>query len=137
MKFRQAVDLKKNQSTLTRKFRDLLHIAGMGSSLGVGFNPGSPDTIIPNLIIMEIDELFYNQTGNLNGFNPGSPDPRQQAAAEGEQAQGLVVVHLMVNIIINYLHLCPTIPQSYNRYTGSAQQQGSDILEATTHHIKV
>merc|ERR1719517_414903 len=59
--------------------RDLLHIAGMGSSLGVG-------------------------------FNPGSPDPRQQAAAEGEQAQG---------------------------YTGSAQQQGSDILEATTHHIKL
>merc|ERR1712156_619631 len=44
------------------------------------------------------------------GFNPGSPDPRQQAAAEGEQAQG---------------------------YTGSAQQQGSDILEATTHHIKL
>merc|ERR1712088_1063060 len=59
--------------------RDLLHIAGMGSSLGVG-------------------------------FNPGSPDPRQQAGAEGEQAQG---------------------------YTGSAQQQGSDILEATTHHIKL
>merc|ERR1719517_81366 len=59
--------------------RDLLHIAGMGSSLGVG-------------------------------FNPGSPDPRQQAATEGEQAQG---------------------------YTGSAQQQGSDILEATTHHIKL
>ena len=54
MKFRQAVDLKKNQSTLTKKFRDLLHIAGMGSSLGVGFNPGSPDRIIPNLIIMEI-----------------------------------------------------------------------------------
>ena len=54
MKFRQALDLKKNQSTLTRKCRDLLHIAGMGSSLGVGFNPGSPDTIIPKLIIMEI-----------------------------------------------------------------------------------
>ena len=54
MKFRQAVDLKKNQSTLTRKFRDLLHIAGMGSSLGVGFNPGSLDKIIPTLIIMEI-----------------------------------------------------------------------------------
>ena len=25
---------------------------------------------------------------------------------------------------------------SYSRYTASAQQQGSDILEATTHHIK-
>jgi hypothetical protein len=24
-------------------FRDLLHIAGMGSALGVGFNPSSPD----------------------------------------------------------------------------------------------
>merc|ERR1719397_1794498 len=59
--------------------RDLLHIAGMGSSLGVG-------------------------------FNPGSPDPRQQAAAEGEQASG---------------------------YTGSAQQQGSDILEATSHQLKL
>jgi len=59
--------------------RDLLHIAGMGSSLGVG-------------------------------FNPASPDPRQQAAGEGEQASG---------------------------YTASAQQQGSDILEATTHHIKL
>ena len=54
MKFRQAVDLKKNQSTLTKKFRDLLHIAGMGSSLGVGFNPGSPDTMIPNLMKLEI-----------------------------------------------------------------------------------
>merc|ERR1711962_185253 len=60
--------------------RDLLHIAGMGSALGVG-------------------------------FNPGSPDPRQAAAAEAEAAAG---------------------------YTGSsAQQQGSDILEATTHHIKL
>merc|ERR1712212_1312735 len=59
--------------------RDLLHIAGMGSSLGVG-------------------------------FNPASPDPRQQAAGEGEQASG---------------------------YTAAAQQQGSDILEATTHHIKL
>merc|ERR1712212_1432215 len=59
--------------------RDLLHIAGMGSSLGVG-------------------------------FNPGSPDPRQQAAEGEQQASG---------------------------YTGSAQQQGSDILEATTHHIKL
>ena len=39
---------------MTRKIRDLLHIAGMGSSLGVGFNPGSPDTMIPDLIIMEI-----------------------------------------------------------------------------------
>ena len=91
MKFRQAVDLKKNQLTRTKIFRDLLHIAGMGSSLGVGFNPGSPDRIIPNLIIMEIMmmiKLFYNHTRNLNGFNTGSPDPRQQAAAEGEQAQG-------------------------------------------------
>ena len=50
----EAVQLKKNQSALTRKCRDLLHIAGMGSSLGVGFNPGSPDKIIPKLIIMEI-----------------------------------------------------------------------------------
>ena len=139
MKFRQAVDLKKNQSSLTKKFRDLLHIAGMGSSLGVGFNPGSPDTIIPKLIMIEMMmmmiQLFYYHTGNLIGFIPGSPDPRQQAAAEGEQAQGLV--HLIVNIISNTSHLCPTILQSYNRYTGSAQQQGSDILEATTHHIKV
>ena len=31
---------------------------------------------------------MYIYTGNLNGFNAGSPDPRQQAAAEGEQAQG-------------------------------------------------
>jgi len=68
-------DMRESEDT----YMDLLHIAGMGSSLGVG-------------------------------FNPGSPDPRQQAAAEGEQAQG---------------------------YTGSAQQQGSDILEATTHHIKL
>merc|ERR1711962_1820926 len=60
--------------------RDLLHIAGMGSALGVG-------------------------------FNPGSPDPRQAAAAEAEAAAG---------------------------YTGSsAQQQGSDILEATTHHMRL
>ena len=86
---------------------------------------------------MMMIQLFYNHTGNLIGFITGSPDPRQQAAAEGEQAQGLVVVHLIVNIIINSLHVCPTILQSYNRYTGSAQQQGSDILEATTHHIKV
>ena len=91
MKLRQAVNLKKNQSTLTKKFRDLLHIAGMGSSLGVGFNPGSPDTIIPKLILIEMMmmiQLFYNHTGILIGFIPGSPDPRQQAAAEGEQAQG-------------------------------------------------
>ena len=54
MRFRQAVDLKKNQSKVTKKFRDLLHIAGMGSSLGVGFNPGSPDTMIPNLMKLEI-----------------------------------------------------------------------------------
>ena len=60
MKLRQAVDLKKNQSTLTKKFRDLLHIAGMGSSLGVGFNPGSPDRIIPNLIRMEIMMIKRN-----------------------------------------------------------------------------
>ena len=60
MKFRQAVDLKKNQSSLTKKFRDLLHIAGMGSSLGVGFNPGSPDRIIPNLIRMEIMMIKRN-----------------------------------------------------------------------------
>merc|ERR1712212_899503 len=59
--------------------RDLLHIAGMGSALGAG-------------------------------FHPNSPDPRQQAAGEGEQASG---------------------------YTAAAQQQGSDILEATTHHIKL
>ena len=86
---------------------------------------------------MMMIQLFYNHTGNLIGFITGSPDPRQQAAAEGEQAQGLV--HLIVNIIniINSMHLRPTILQSYNRYTGSAQQQGSDILEATTHHIKV
>merc|ERR1719362_1038894 len=58
--------------------RDLLHIAGMGSSLGVG-------------------------------FNPASPDPRQQAAAEGEQASG---------------------------YT-AAQQQGSDILDAKSHDLKL
>jgi len=60
--------------------RDLLHIAGMGSALGVG-------------------------------FNPQSQDPRQAAGAEAEAAAG---------------------------YSGSsAQQQGSDILEATTHHIKL
>lgn len=61
--------------------RDLLHIAGMGSALGVG-------------------------------FNPQSQDPRQAAqaaaAADAEAADGF-----------------PT------------QQQGSDILEAKTHHIKL
>jgi ATP-dependent Clp protease ATP-binding subunit ClpX len=61
--------------------RDLLHIAGMGSTLGVG-------------------------------FNPASPDPRQAGGGGEGEATGA--------------------------YSGpSAQQQGSDILEATTHHIKV
>jgi len=61
--------------------RDLLHIAGMGSALGVG-------------------------------FNPQSPDPRQATAGQDAEASP--------------------------GYAGpSAQQQGSDILEATTHHIKL
>lgn len=61
--------------------RDLLHIAGMGSALGVG-------------------------------FNPQSPDPRQAAAPGGAEGEGAAPGY-------------------------SAQQQGSDILEATTHHIKL
>jgi len=63
--------------------RDMLHIAGMGSALGVGFNPQSPDP------------------RGQERAGPGSQAPDQES-------------------------------QGY-----SAQQQGSDILEATTHHIKL
>ena len=60
-------------------FRDLLHIAGMGSALGVG-------------------------------FNPNSPDPRTQAEppAEGQATAA-----------------------------GNVADHGSDILEATSHHLKL
>jgi len=59
--------------------RDLLHIAGMGSALGVGFNPNSPD-----------------------------PRTQAEAPAEGQATAA-----------------------------GNAAAHGSDILEATSHHLKL
>jgi len=59
--------------------RDLLHIAGMGSALGVG-------------------------------FNPNSPDPRTQTEAPGDGQATMA---------------------------GYTTTQGSDILEATSHHLKL
>jgi len=63
--------------------RDLLHIAGMGSALGVG-------------------------------FNPGSPDPRTASGTEEASTGGAG----------------PTP-------TASDNSHGSDILEATSHHLKL
>jgi len=60
--------------------RDLLHIAGMGSALGVG-------------------------------FNPNSPDPRNQAE--------------------------PPIDGGQQATSSSYAAHGSDILEATSHHLKL
>jgi len=62
--------------------RDLLHIAGMGSALGAG-------------------------------FNPGSPDPRTQAEAPPSDGNATAAGYAAAN--------------------GS----GSDILEATSHHLKL
>jgi len=62
--------------------RDLLHIAGMGSALGVGFNPNSPDP----------------RTAGQAGQPAGQPETGAGADAAGH---------------------------------------GSDILEATSHHLKL
>ena len=64
-------------------YRDLLHIAGMGSALGVGFNPNSPDP----------------RTG-----------PAQEESAGSGSGPGAA---------------------------GGAALHGSDILEATSHQLKL
>lgn len=77
-KFPNDLSADPNNNRHLPSHRDLLHIAGMGSALGVG-------------------------------FNPGSPDPRQAGAAAEED-----------------------IPAA-----DTAAGHGSDILEATSHQLKL
>eukprot|EP00088_Acartia_fossae_P021217 TRINITY_DN2270_c0_g1_i1.p1 TRINITY_DN2270_c0_g1~~TRINITY_DN2270_c0_g1_i1.p1 ORF type:complete len:620 (-),score=208.78 TRINITY_DN2270_c0_g1_i1:786-2645(-) len=77
--------LKEQPGRQLPSHRDLLHIAGMGSALGVGFN----------------------QEGN---------SPRQQQQQDQQQQQN---------------------QQQGGQDTGAGEQHGSDILEATSHNLRL
>jgi len=81
-KFSNDLSADPNTNRHLPSHRDLLHIAGIGSALGAGFNPGSPD-----------------------------PRTTPGAAAEDTPAPGGAAA--------------------------SAGGHGSDILEATSHHLKL